>query len=97
MCDKQIYKYQNWSGLQHFFPGLQILKPLVSLSSLPPSMTLRITFRAGVVFKRQEVASLTKTITWVEKENTVCQHIRVPGRGSHQVSGHSMYQLGLHL
>lgn len=36
-----------------FRPGLQTLKPLVSLSSLPPSVTLRIAFRAGVVYNRQ--------------------------------------------
>lgn len=54
MCDKQTYKYQNWSGLQYFFQARPaVLKPLVSLSSLPPSVTLRITFRAGVVFRRQ--------------------------------------------
>lgn len=38
MCDKQIYKYQNWSGLQHFFQARPADTEATCLTVLSPSI-----------------------------------------------------------
>lgn len=38
MCDKQIYKYQNWSRLQHFFSGQACSTEATCPTALSPSL-----------------------------------------------------------
>lgn len=38
MCDKQIYKYQSWSGLQHFFQARPADTEAACLTVLSPSI-----------------------------------------------------------
>lgn len=79
ICDKRIHKYGEWPG--PCSTSLQVRPEVTEAPCLtacgaglcPRAALLRTAFRAGMVFKRQWVVSLTKKMTRAKK-NSVCQH-----------------------